>query len=97
MKKSERAILYRSRFWRLLRKEVLELNNNQCQLCGTSSRLSIHHKVPFKTDEDFFKVSIDDLECLCVLCHNGQHSHSRRDDDWWKYANQSRVSGGYKQ
>lgn len=56
--------------WSRLR--ILKLNMNPlCERCGKAAIL-VHHK-----DRDTNNSSIDNLESLCVACHDIEHKHER--------------------
>lgn len=78
--KSKRLKFYKSKAWRIKRKEILERDNNECQHCkskgyampGQMTKLDVHHK---KHLEDRWDLRLDDdnLVTLCGACHNLEH------------------------
>jgi hypothetical protein len=46
--------------------------SDTCERCGATDRLHIHHK-----DEDITNNASENLETLCVLCHNRHHFAGR--------------------
>lgn len=52
--------------WRLLRKSILDRDNNRCVLCDSTKRLEVHHIVPFRT---CLKHENSNLATLCRECH----------------------------
>lgn len=75
----EIAKKYRSKKWRMLRKQKLAINPlcERCQKKGFyNSAYIVHHK-DYVTDQNYFDDSIffnlDNLESLCLDCHNKEH------------------------
>lgn len=50
------------------RKKVLELDNSECQICGTKNKIHVHHIIPQKL-EPFFALDPVNGICLCEKCH----------------------------
>jgi 5-methylcytosine-specific restriction endonuclease McrA len=59
----------KSPYWRAIRRRVLYRAGNQCEHCGSSQNLQIHHK----TYERLGCEQMDDLEALCDSCHAHHH------------------------
>lgn len=56
--------------WQSIRRAVLKRDNHQCQECGSSDSLHIHHKVPFRMFNDSDAANHEDnLITLCAPCH----------------------------
>ena len=78
--KSKRIKFYKSTEWIKKRKEIVDRDNNECQVCkskgyatvGQLTALDVHHKVHL---EDSWSRRLDDsnLITLCRPCHNHQH------------------------
>ena len=47
---------------------VKELDNNQCQYCGTTKNIHVHHIIPVKL-EPLFSLDPENGICLCEECH----------------------------
>lgn len=45
------------------------LRENSCELCGSTSKLHVHH-----INLNFLDNSPENLQCLCEKCHNKVHS-----------------------
>lgn len=58
------------------REIVLELADNQCEICGEENNLEVHHIKPFKTNL-LEAYDIDNLVCLCSRCHK-EYGHSSK-------------------
>ena len=52
--------------WRKVRLQVLARDGHQCQACGTTSRLTVHHRYGYETNERFNPAT---LITLCSSCH----------------------------
>lgn len=50
--------------WKFKRAEKL-LSVGQCEMCGSSENLHVHHK----SYENLFCEDLEDLEVLCCRCH----------------------------
>ena len=55
--------------WRSLRLNVLYLRNNRCELCGSQSNLTVHHK----TYSHGIICPPQYLQVLCLKCHKKVH------------------------
>lgn len=72
--------------WRRLRREVLKLDNYECQRCkrrGRYSRAVIVHHVQHLKDKPELALSIYDgerrqLEAVCKACHEELHPENQR-------------------
>jgi len=54
--------------WKEKRKEFLELANYECQECGSTENLQIHHL----NYENIGEETEDDVEVLCKECHENK-------------------------
>jgi len=70
---------YQSQPWRQIKEICIQMNGFICQRCGSPGRqiggfkiLQVHHK----TYERFGCEDLEDLECVCMQCH--QRIHKRR-------------------
>jgi len=61
-------IYRRSPIWQNIRKIILS-KQKECQKCGSSENLEIHHVVPPKGDRDLF-YNFSNLIVLCSNCHS---------------------------
>lgn len=64
-----------------LRFVILERDENQCQICKTSERLTIHHidgKGYKSVKKEEVNNDIENLITLCAPCHNALHHWQRR-------------------
>ena len=64
--------------WKQIRKEVLERDGRKCVICGSKSRLEIHHK----TYENWKNENLDELVTLCKTCHTTVHGISSGDGNY---------------
>lgn len=59
--------------WQKKRLEVLDSAEFKCEICGNSeSTLHVHHKQYFK-GRDVWEYEVNQLACLCKLCHEANH------------------------
>lgn len=67
---------YKSKQWLSLRLIALERDNNECQECKRNGKYhkaeNVHHKKEVKT-HPYLALDINNLECLCIRCHNEIH------------------------
>lgn len=67
---------YNDRKWRNLSKKVKKRDNNECQMCKRRGRYAkaqnVHHIKELK-DYPEFAYEEDNLESLCISCHNEEH------------------------
>lgn len=61
--------------WKCIRKEVLKRDGGKCVVCGSKSKLEIHHI----TYENWKNENLDELVTLCKTCHNAVHDIYSRD------------------
>lgn len=73
---TERFILYSSREWIKLKKQIFKRDNYECQRCGVTGRqynkLHVHHIISFENVNT--RDDIDNLILLCHKCHSWVHS-----------------------
>lgn len=62
----------KSRKWKKLRYERLELDCFKCFACGEDNRLQMHHT----NYENFGNETLDDIVTLCESCHIEVHKMS---------------------
>lgn len=94
--KSKPGIM-RSNRWPTIRKQHLK-NNPTCAVCGGTSKLEVHHKIPFHENSDL-ELDSNNLITLCesksfgVVCHlfighagNYKNINNNVDEDavYWK-------------
>jgi 5-methylcytosine-specific restriction endonuclease McrA len=58
-------------YWASMRAHILYRARYRCQLCGNSSRLSVHHRTYDHRGEEYEHLS--DLIALCYQCHAKHH------------------------
>jgi hypothetical protein len=59
----------KSRKWKKIRAQRLELDGHCCQRCGSSDKLEVHH-IHYNT---LFNERMKDLRTLCYSCHHATH------------------------
>lgn len=70
----EEQAFYKSERWKRLRKWKL-MQNPLCEICGAVAQVVDHIK-PIKDGGDW--MAIDNLQSLCVRCHNVKHPSRQR-------------------
>lgn len=76
---------YKSAEWRTLSAKYTQDKGYRCEECGQIAT-NVHHKKAIQTDEGWsMRLDYDNLELLCVSCHNKRHerygfSRKRRSD-----------------
>jgi len=84
---------YKSREWRAVRLLALDRDHHECQECKRQGRVSkgqnVHHIKELR-DHPELALELDNLETLCIRCHNETHdktfgSEPNRwaDDEMW--------------
>lgn len=62
--------------WRKLRQKALKRDNSECQLCKAAGKYhaaeNVHHIKEVKTHPEL-AMTLDNLQCLCIKCHNDVH------------------------
>lgn len=93
--KAQKMKFYKSRAWRTLRLEALVRDNYECQQCKRQGKFSkgqnVHHIKEIYYHAEL-ALEIDNLETLCIQCHNIEHErifskvNGKRNawnDEWW--------------
>ncbi|GLO64740.1 MULTISPECIES: HNH endonuclease [Bacteria] len=100
--KEQQKKFYRSSEWIATRQRILERDNYECQECKRQGRVYTDKHDPdkhkrldvdhIKELEDYPELALDDdnLETLCVRCHNKKHNRFKHqykkpkwNDEWW--------------
>ena len=58
--------------WRKKRKLVLDDRKNQCEICGSSQNLQVHH-TKYIRGRRLWQYANDELKVLCASCHRKEH------------------------
>jgi 5-methylcytosine-specific restriction endonuclease McrA len=62
---------YRGPNWHQQRSKALTRDNHECQHCGDSEQLQVHHIIPYESFEDHREANrLHNLITLCVSCHH---------------------------
>jgi len=72
--------------WKERREEFLEEANHECEECGSSKNLQVHHL----TYDNLGHEEFDDVEVLCDVCHEDKELEKGTDlydgeDDYGEY------------
>lgn len=69
-------LFYKTKDWKQKRKEVLDRDNNECQLCKKSGKVTkattVHHIKHYENRPDL-ALTDDNLISVCESCHNKLH------------------------
>lgn len=76
----KRIAFYKSKIWKAKRKEIINRDNNECQLCkirgkvttGQMTKLDVHH-IKFLESNWELRLNNENLITLCASCHNEMH------------------------
>lgn len=72
---------YKSKEWRALRVKALQRDNYECQRCKSKGKYkpaeNVHHIKEVKTHPQL-ALDLDNLQCLCIRCHNEVHDRLDR-------------------
>ena len=66
---------YNSQKWRRVSKVFLKSKRYICERCGGVGEMA-HHKIRltrWNVNNPNISLNIDNLECLCLACHNNEH------------------------
>lgn len=72
-RRQEYVLYLRSAHWLLFRMSVLSTRGHQCEQCGNSERIELHHK----TYERIGRELPQDVIVLCRACHRAEHGIKR--------------------
>ena len=68
---------YDSLEWKRCRETYKRMKGYVCERCGnTSKKMIVHHKIhltPFTMNDPDISLNYDNLELLCMDCHNREH------------------------
>lgn len=69
---------YNSTDWKLLKDKKMQNEEYRCELCKKLAT-EVHHIKPIQIEEWWqFRLDYDNLEALCVDCHNARHDRFRK-------------------
>ena len=76
-------VFYDSTMWKRERLKALERDNYECQMCKRKGRYrrgrNVHHIKEVKDRPDL-ALTLDNLETLCIQCHNAVHDKRLKKD-----------------
>ena len=90
-----RLAFYSSKEWKLTRNTVRKRDNDECQECKRQGKVFTNKSEPDKRkrlDVDHIKeledypelsLSMDNLETLCIRCHNKKHERYQKKINKW--------------
>ena len=69
---------HNSSAWRMLSAKYTQDKGYKCEVCGKIAT-EVHHKQAIQTESGWTRrLDYDNLELLCVECHNKRHNRFRR-------------------
>lgn len=69
---------YNSKEWKILKEKKLQDEQYQCERCHKLA-VEVHHIKPIQTEEGWqLRLNYNNLESLCVDCHNFRHKRFQR-------------------
>ncbi|WP_096269495.1 HNH endonuclease [Paucisalibacillus globulus] len=75
----QKKTFYNSGSWKSLRKQALERDNYECQVCKRAGSYNHGQNVHHIKEIEFFPklaLELDNLETLCINCHNQEHGRT---------------------
>ena len=78
---------YQSPAWRHVRELVRRRAFGLCERCGRPGLIAHHRKylTPKNIDNPMISLNLDNLEYLCLDCHNKEHEHFNKSADIREY------------
>lgn len=84
---------YKSKEWKALRLKALKRDNYECQICKSKGKYkraeNVHHMKEVKTHPEL-ALDLDNLQCLCVRCHNDVHDRLEQKEKKRRFWNEER-------
>ncbi|NMD90787.1 HNH endonuclease [Staphylococcus hominis] len=83
MTRSISRSFYRSNRWKKCKNAYMQSQNYICERCGNLADIC-HHKIwlnESNVDDPMMTYNWDNLEALCIDCHNKEHFGSKSIDD----------------
>ncbi|WP_437177054.1 HNH endonuclease [Heyndrickxia ginsengihumi] len=84
---------YQCKEWRQLRVQALERDNYECQECKRRGKYrrgkNVHHIKEVKDRPDL-ALTLENLETLCIQCHNEIHDKRLKKDKRKPFVNEER-------
>lgn len=90
--KTENAKIYRrnmyyqqnNRYWARMitnayKRQIFELHENKCRICGKKEKLHIHHKRYYLRYDNLKEDFKNELMLLCAICHKKEHIKLRNE------------------
>ena len=69
---------YNSGAWRTLSAKYTQDRGYKCESCGKIAT-EVHHKIPIQTEQGWtLRLDYNNLELLCVDCHNERHKRFKK-------------------
>ena len=75
----QRVAFYHGKAWTRTRDAYMAMRRHVCERCGSPAKI-VHHKVHLSADnvdDPSVALNFENLEALCVECHNREHFGSK--------------------
>lgn len=97
--RSINSSFYNSKDWHECRKAYLKSVNSLCERCLSKGLYIpaqiVHHKI-YLTEENYgdleLMLNFENLEALCLACHNEEH-YKKRNKKRWKFVEGQLITG----
>jgi len=93
IKKNKLQKFYKSKEWKVLRQKAMKSDNYECQICKSKGNYkpaeNVHHMKEVKTHPEL-ALELDNLQCLCIRCHNEVHDRLDKVEKRPKFMNEER-------
>ena len=97
MAKPYARAFYKSKEWKNCKESFLKSKHYLCERCGEPADI-VHHKIyltPENINDPKISLSFDNLEAICLRCHNAEHEVNKylnKSKKRFKYDEYGRIS-----
>ena len=98
MARSIDSSFYKSREWKITRAEYFKSQSGLCERCKAQGLIVpadiVHHKIHLTEanyNDPSISLNFDNLECLCIDCHNKAHFRTEDKQSRWTFNRGSLV------
>jgi hypothetical protein len=65
--------------WKAKRKRIILRDGKKCTVCGSTTRLQVHHTYYYKQQVEPWRYPDESLLTVCKDCHQNHHEHSENE------------------
>jgi hypothetical protein len=65
--------------WKAKRKRIILRDGKKCTVCGSTTRLQVHHTYYYKQPTEPWRYPDESLLTVCKDCHQNHHEHSENE------------------